>query len=386
MFQATCIEKIRDENNNIIGYKIIGKDKKPISVKSESLKKAIKSGQLEVTNITLTSDNRLINKKPVTSLKQINNIESLLNRVKSLGYTLNTFDTACGHKCYIASSMDHLKHWFIIPDDVKCIYDQFVQQLICYGDSKIYEYMSNIEGALKVVGGKNLISTECMFDGCVVQSIDLSSFNTSNVTNMYKMFYHCKAHSLDLSSFNTSNVTNMKWMFEDCKAQSIDLSSFDTSKVTDMHSMFHGCKVQSLDLSSFNTSKVKDMDYMFANCEAQSINLTSFNTSKITNMQFMFSSCGAQSIDLSSFDTSKVTNMAGMFEDCKAQSLDLRSFNTSSVTDMRRMFRECKAQSIDLSSFNTRNVTKMKEMFCGCEAQIKINDAKLKAQLQSDRR
>ena len=53
----------------------------------------------------------------------------------------------------------------------------------------------------------------CLFYGINnLQSLDLSSFNTQNVTNMKLMFYNCyNLKSLDLSSFNTQNVTKNEW-------------------------------------------------------------------------------------------------------------------------------------------------------------------------------
>ena len=47
-----------------------------------------------------------------------------------------------------------------------------------------------------------------MFFKCSkLTNIDLSSFNTKNVTNMSYMFYECsKLTKIDLSSFNTENV------------------------------------------------------------------------------------------------------------------------------------------------------------------------------------
>ena len=59
------------------------------------------------------------------------------------------------------------------------------------------------------------------------------------------MFYHCSNHltSLDLSSFNTSNVKDMSSMFYGYNSlTSLDLSSFDTSNVKNMTAMFYGCK------------------------------------------------------------------------------------------------------------------------------------------------
>ena len=57
------------------------------------------------------------------------------------------------------------------------------------------------------------------------------------------MFGMCQSlTSLDLSSFNTSNVTNMSAMFMGCNALKIvDLTSFDISKVTTVEGMFNSC-------------------------------------------------------------------------------------------------------------------------------------------------
>ncbi|MBQ2416290.1 MAG: BspA family leucine-rich repeat surface protein, partial [Alistipes sp.] len=44
--------------------------------------------------------------------------------------------------------------------------------------------------------------------------LDLSNFNTSNVTNMDSMFLYCSVSSLDLSSFNFGNVTEFDNMFK----------------------------------------------------------------------------------------------------------------------------------------------------------------------------
>ena len=50
-------------------------------------------------------------------------------------------------------------------------------------------------------------------------SLDLSNFNTQNVTNMRRMFCECNSLiSLDLSNFNTQNVTNMYNIFYDCNS------------------------------------------------------------------------------------------------------------------------------------------------------------------------
>ena len=98
--------------------------------------------------------------------------------------------------------------------------------------------------------------------------VDVSGFDTSNVTNMVDMFASYNGTALDVSSFDTSNVTNMSGMFCDCEVlSSIDVSGFDTRNVTDMSAMFGSCyELEYLDLSNFDTSNVTNMKNMFSNC------------------------------------------------------------------------------------------------------------------------
>ena len=57
------------------------------------------------------------------------------------------------------------------------------------------------------------------------------------------MFYDCdKLISLDLSNFNTQNVTNMSAMFEYCNSViRLDLSNFNTQNVIHIFNIFWGC-------------------------------------------------------------------------------------------------------------------------------------------------
>ena len=64
----------------------------------------------------------------------------------------------------------------------------------------------------------NLIRTDFMFYKCEsLTNIDLSNFNTQNVTNMEYMFSWCELlTNINLSNFNAQNATNMKYMFYGC--------------------------------------------------------------------------------------------------------------------------------------------------------------------------
>ena len=162
-----------------------------------------------------------------------------------------------------------------------------------------------------------------MFDNCQnLSSLNLSKFNTENVTNMSYMFDNCQnLSSLDLSKFNTAKVTNMYAMFTHCQnLSSLDLSKFNTANVTDMSWMFSDCQLSSLDLSNFNTEKVREMYNMFSFCQKlSSLNLTNFNTEKVTNMDYMFNGCSDLTTIYASdkFIIAEFNNGYKMFYGCK---------------------------------------------------------------------
>ena len=90
---------------------------------------------------------------------------------------------------------------------------------ICINDKKIkfnYKYKSDEKGNIQVkfVFNKLLTSTTYMFFGCSsLQSINLSSFNTTNVKDMSYMFYGCS--SLRKENVKISNY-GKRILDEDC--------------------------------------------------------------------------------------------------------------------------------------------------------------------------
>ena len=138
------------------------------------------------------------------------------------------------------------------------------------------------------INDKPLISTSAMFQSSAASSIDLSSFNTSNITDMHAMFEYSSQKELNLSSFNTSNVTTMFGLFRFSEVNLLNLNSFNTSSVTMMASMFAYSKITTLDLSNFDTSNVTSTQTMFDSSNAVELDLSNFDASKVTNMQFMF--------------------------------------------------------------------------------------------------
>ena len=203
---------------------------------------------------------------------------------------------------------------------------------------------------------------DAMFYGCSgLTSLDVSNFNTSNVVTMSRtvdtvLEYYTGYISGQEVQIPENNVLIRFGMFAQCSSlTSLDLSSFNTSNVTDMRGLFEGCKnLTSLNISGFNTSNVKYMDAMFMDCSGlTSLDLSNFNTSNVVSMgnvhRFFYNSGSAGQYGRTFY----LTN-GGMFENCTSlSSLDLSNFNTSNVTRMYNMFYNCTHLTyLNLSNFD----------------------------------
>lgn len=112
-----------------------------------------------------------------------------------------------------------------------------------------------------------VIKMNNMFQSCseLTNIIFPEKFDISNVTDMSYMFMACnKLTDFKLSASVTADAqnsvsTNMSWMFYGCESlTSLDLSSFDSSNATDIRGMFYNCgKLTSLNLSSLDMGRVE---------------------------------------------------------------------------------------------------------------------------------
>ena len=299
--------------------------------------------------------------------------------------------------------------------------------------------------------------TAYMFDGCSsLQSLDVSNFITANVKEMGAMFRNCSSlPSLDVTGFDTSKNLSLWGTFYGLTVSTLDISSFNTANTTDMGYMFannanlttiyvgNGWSTQSV-AASEQTGSVGGLD-MFANCtsligglgtlyDANNVNeayahidggesnpgyLTDINgplayavvegdtlsgmtltfyfddqknvrggmtfstfTENYENENSSFKIEGRpwepykRAIKTVVFDDSfaeckTITNTACWFYDCNNLTTisGMKNFNTSRVKSMWAMFLRCESlTSIDMEHFNTDNATVMGEMFFGCES------------------
>ena len=99
--------------------------------------------------------------------------------------------------------------------------------------------------------------------------------------NSSGMFYTCSSlATLDVSKWDTSQVTNMNGMFYKCSSfTTLNVSNWNTGKVTNMQGMFNGCSnLTAIYIGSkWSTNKVIVSNFMFSNCTK----LPNFNSSVV---------------------------------------------------------------------------------------------------------
>lgn len=192
--KVLCEEKFRDKNGVIKGYRIKYENGTARDVKAEELKANIKSGQIEVVNLTLTVDGRLIDKAykkegPEKNSSQLvdKNFEQLCAECE-----LKVNYGACMNSNYkVLSSEDKKLGWgtvrierdmgeqgiyiIMIPESVDFTHD-ITEAKNLYEDKKLLiKDMNKIKGimnAVKVgkVGYDELKKFEgrtCFYDSCV---------------------------------------------------------------------------------------------------------------------------------------------------------------------------------------------------------------------------
>ena len=197
-------------------------------------------------------------------------------------------------------------------------------------------------------------------------------FNTGLVKNANSAFRAIEGDSFDGSTFGPamSSVTSLFLAFDNSGLKQINVSNWDTSNVTNMSNTFSHCELlTSVDVSKWNTSKVTNMEGMFVDCNLlASVDVNKWNTSKVTDMASMFSSCGTlRSIDVSKWNTSNVTDISGMFFGCGSlHSVDITGWDTSKVTSMDRMFFNCSSLTTITGVLDFKNCTEYYGIFFNC--------------------
>ena len=240
-----------------------------------------------------------------------------------------------------------------------------------------YTYIDKIDANNLDVS--NVTNGSYMFYGCANSTeIDVSQWDTSKIINFDKMFSNCKAvSSLEINDWNMISGYSLNDMFSYSGITDIDLSKWDTSNISNLSNLFFNCtKLKQIDLHTWNTKSVSTCYWLFRGClSLEFINIDGWNTCNVYNMNRMFGECPKLITikGLNKLNTRNVQFTQLMFiGDRSLTTLDLSSFDTQNCIDTSQMFRGCyNLKSIYVSdTFVMTKVSNSTQMFLDCTSLI----------------
>ena len=141
---------------------------------------------------------------------------------------------------------------------------------------------------------EKVVDMSRLFYGVKPDPINLSRFDTSKVEDFSYLFYNSTiGEDSQMPAWDTSSARNMQSMFASSGFSVLDISNFDTSNVTNMSGMFDGMLIlKELRIGSkFNTTNVTNMERMFYDLPKMTeldLSSANFNTSKVENFDLIF--------------------------------------------------------------------------------------------------
>ncbi|MDO4909198.1 MAG: BspA family leucine-rich repeat surface protein [Corynebacterium sp.] len=124
---------------------------------------------------------------------------------------------------------------------------------------------------------------------------------------------------------NTSAVKNMSNLLFGIKGNP-DVSTWDTSNVTNMSGMFNSAANANPDVSKWDTSKVTNMDSMFVDADSADPNVAAWNTRSLVSARKMFCGTDVANPDVSKWDTHALQSAKDMFANAVSAYPDFRSW------------------------------------------------------------
>ena len=158
--------------------------------------------------------------------------------------------------------------------------------------------------------------------------IDLTDIDISELDDLSGVFARLnKVEVIDISGWDTSNVTFMEEMFRKCvKLKNIiGIENLDVSALKNANSMFYMCEnLVELDLTNWNPKLLQKTRYMFFGCSNLKIikNIENWQLPNIKNVSYMFCNCTKLDVDLSNWDLTNIKD-----------SLKVGMLNNSGITE-----------------------------------------------------
>ena len=238
------------------------------------------------------------------------------------------------------------------------------------------------------INDKPIVSMRSMFFESKSSSIDLSSFDTSNVVNMQTMFYYVKnIKNYDLSSFDTSNVSEMVAMFSgNDSLEKINLNTFDISSLESSSTLLaYNTSLKKINIDNWDLSNKSDIISIIGGMFTGSKNIEDISMknwilpedfSSVVGCWSKLSLCSEiNSLDVTGWDLSKTRNVNYLFNTINIKELKgLDTWNVTGIEDASNMFYNISSlENISIAEWDAPNLRNAKYMFFKNPSLKKIN-------------
>ena len=171
----------------------------------------------------------------------------------------------------------------------------------------------------------------------------LENFDTSNLEKMNEMFSGTAIKSLDLSGWDTSNVTSMQYMFANMTMlESLDISGWNLNSVPVMDDMFKETTLAQLRMDDWDLSnpRYKDLEEIKTHIFDQrpttfgELSAVNWKVPYLITTKDLFSNVYYKKIDIHGWDTPNLQSMDSMFSyNNVVTDINMSNWNISNVTD-----------------------------------------------------
>ena len=236
----------------------------------------------------------------------------------------------------------------------------------CPSATSLTGFLQIGDGTIIVPDGfaPNITSARQMFYGAkATLNVDFTKFNLSKVTDFYRFLYQ-SYYNPDMTGFTNSVATNMEGFMDYAYfTGAIDLSGFNTSNVTIFKNCFSNSKASSITgIGTWDVSNASDISFFGYLASASDIMYDNLvfkdgaNVEGLTNLKY-------GSIDLTNMDFSKVSKAGSLLRDATDSNVTgIDTLRLNAATNVSNFLYYANLTTIDLSNIQLDNVTNLISM------------------------
>lgn len=328
--EYTCTERFMNNKRAIDVYALKDGNGNVVRISASELKRIISNGKILVTNLKLTSDNRLImadnndrrsnNTVPAKVEKDTSdNKEATDKKDTSVEPVQAYFTTKCGK--YITK----------ISEAHKITFNEYTGNIINLVrkardlGKEAYTFDGNLaiisnSDEIRVYGHNIMMESDCtnMFNGLRAQSLDFNNTNWRNTMTISRMFVHSRIGTLTFDGAKKCCPNTAAEAFFDAYVGIANFQGFSSEKLRDAQAMFREFRTNELDLKTFKARQLSNAYEMFRRCIVATKATIGLTGENIFDARCMFKSAIIQELDITGFKPEELSiDFEAMFEGFK---------------------------------------------------------------------